>query len=42
MGLDSERALSAIRLSLGRRTTLDEVDLAADQIAMAASRADRR
>jgi cysteine desulfurase len=42
MGLDTERALSAIRLSLGRRTTLGDVELAADQIAMAASRADRQ
>ncbi|MNC81768.1 Cysteine desulfurase [compost metagenome] len=36
MGLSRERALGALRLSLGRWSTNDEVDRAADQIAAAA------
>jgi cysteine desulfurase len=36
MGLGTERALSAIRLSLGRWTTLADIDLAVEEIASAA------
>jgi cysteine desulfurase len=38
MRLPADRALSAVRLSLGRWTTTDEIDHAATQIAHAASR----
>lgn len=36
MGLDDDRALSAVRLSVGRWTTADDVDLAAGLLAAAA------
>jgi len=36
MGADRERALGAVRLSLGRWTTTEDVDLAVDEIARAA------
>ena len=36
MGLDTERSLAALRLSLGRWTTTDEIHRAADHIATAA------
>ncbi|TWD84015.1 cysteine desulfurase [Kribbella amoyensis] len=36
MGIDRPRALAAIRLSLGRRTTVEEVDVAVDQLTAAA------
>jgi cysteine sulfinate desulfinase/cysteine desulfurase-like protein len=36
MGLDSDRALSAVRLSLGRWSTVEQVDLAIAAIAKAA------
>jgi cysteine desulfurase len=36
MGADRERALGAVRLSLGRWTTTDDVDFAVDEIARAA------
>ena len=36
MGADRERALGAVRLSLGRWTTAGDVDFAADEIAGAA------
>ena len=38
MGLDVDRCLSALRLSLGRWSTVDEIDRAADQIITAAGR----
>ena len=38
MGLEPGRSLSALRLSLGRWTTRDDIDRAADQIATAAKR----
>ena len=38
MGLDERRALSAVRLSLGRTTTEDEVDEALDRIVEAAAK----
>ncbi|WP_165362577.1 hypothetical protein [Promicromonospora panici] len=38
MGIPADRALTAIRLSVGRWSTLDEVEQAATQIAIAASR----
>jgi len=41
MGLNSDRSLSAIRLSLGRWTTTEDIDRAADQI-VAAAQGDRR
>jgi len=37
MGLDSDRALSAVRLSLGRWSTVEQVDLAVAAIAKAAA-----
>jgi cysteine desulfurase len=37
MGLDSEEAMSAVRLSVGRWTRAEEIDLAVDQIAAAVS-----
>lgn len=37
MGLDRERALGAVRLSLGRWTTTDDVDLAVEEIVRAVS-----
>ena len=40
MGLDTDRSLSALRLSLGRWTTADDVDRAAALIAAAARRCD--
>lgn len=39
MGLADDRALSAVRLSVGRWTTGDEVDLAAGLLAAAAGAA---
>jgi cysteine desulfurase len=38
MGLDRDRALGAVRLSLGRWTTTADVDRAADLFATAAHR----
>ena len=37
MGLDSDRALSAVRLSLGRWSTVEQIDLAIAAIATAAA-----
>jgi hypothetical protein len=36
MGMDRARAVAAIRLSLGRATTADDIDKATDQLAAAA------
>jgi cysteine desulfurase len=36
MGADRERSLGAVRLSLGRWTTTEDVDFAVDEIARAA------
>jgi len=37
MGMDTDRSLSAVRLSLGRWSTSDDINRAAHQIAAAAA-----